>query len=156
MRTVDLLREDALAYSRNRSSSLFRALRHPGFRVGLWWRVAIDLQSKRLPGLPQLLRQRLIKSYACDLHLNVVVGGGLRMPHPIGIVVGQGTSIGRRVTLMQHATLGGNRDTVVDGRMTPVLGDDVTIGPGAGVFGPVELPAGRFVGANTVTASPSS
>ncbi|MBN7793380.1 hypothetical protein JYP47_06645 [Microbacterium esteraromaticum] len=66
------------------------------------------------------------------------------------MVVGSGVVLGSNVTLMQGCTLGGNFDRSRAGVVVPVLGDDVFVGPGAGIFGPVHISAAAIVGANVV------
>lgn len=144
------VREDAAAY---RSSSLMSAMRHPGFRLGLLWRLAIRAKANRIPVLPQAIRQFILLMFSCDLSTSVTIGGGLRMPHPIGIVVGDKVVIEASVTLMQHVTLGGNFGrTAADGRGVPILESGTFVGPSAAVLGPVRVAKGAVVGANsTVT-----
>ena len=73
------------------------------------------------------------------------------MPHPVGIVVGDSVILGARVTLMQHATLGGNfgRQSE-DGRQVPTVGMGTFLGPGAAVLGPVMIESASLVPANAV------
>jgi serine O-acetyltransferase len=66
------------------------------------------------------------------------------MPHPYGIVIERGTRIGNRVTLMQQVTLGRTEQGA------PVIEDNVCIGAGARVLGPVRVGRGATVGANAV------
>ena len=69
----------------------------------------------------------------CDIAIDVKIGGGLQLPHPVGVVIGPGVVIGRRCTIRQHATLGRG------GSGDPTVGDDVTIGIGAVIFGAVTI-----------------
>jgi serine acetyltransferase len=66
------------------------------------------------------------------------------MPHPYGIVIERGAEIGNRVTIMQQVTLGRTEAGA------PVIEDNVHIGPGARVLGPVRVGRGATVGANAV------
>jgi serine O-acetyltransferase len=69
------------------------------------------------------------------------------MPHPFGIVIDRGVSIGSRVTIMQQASIGPKRPSDPG---LPVIEDNVFIGPGAKVLGPVRVGRGATVGANAV------
>lgn len=82
--------------------------------------------------------------FNCDIYCRV--RWPIFMPHPYGIIVHSGTTIGRRVTLMQQVTLGAK-----DGRDTaPFIEDDVFIGAGAKVLGGVRIGRGATIGANAV------
>jgi serine O-acetyltransferase len=74
--------------------------------------------------------------------------------HPTGIVVGPECRIGARARIMQNATIGSDEVSHgADGAGSPVLGDDVFVGPGAAIFGAVELGDRVEVGANAVVRS---
>lgn len=98
--------------------------------------------------------RRLLLSCGADIGIEAQIGGGLRMPHPIGIVIGDKTRIGSRAYIMQGATLGGVAGKrAADGSSQPRLGDDVLIGAGARVLGPVTVGSGSIIGANAVVTS---
>lgn len=75
-----------------------------------------------------------------ELHLNMQVAGGLRLPHPTGIVVHSNAKIGPNCQLMHQVTLSG----------AVVLEGHVDIGAGAKVIGPLTIGADAEVGANAV------
>jgi serine O-acetyltransferase len=89
----------------------------------------------------------------CDFAYQADVGPGLVLYHPTGVVVGPECLIGARARIMQNATIGS--DAVAHGTNggSPVLGDDVFVGPGAAIFGAVELGDRVEVGANAVVRS---
>jgi serine O-acetyltransferase len=68
------------------------------------------------------------------------LGSPVLMPYPFGIVMERGVSLGSRVTVMQQASLSG--DVIVE--------DNVLIGPGARVIGPVRIGRGATIGPNAV------
>ena len=87
----------------------------------------------------------------CDAAYQAQVGPGLVLYHPTGVVVGPGCRIGARATLMQASTLGSDEVVVgAEHAASPVLGDDVFVGPGAVVTGPVRIGDRSQVGANSV------
>lgn len=84
-----------------------------------------------------------------DIPINTVIGGGLLLPHPNGVVIHPSTQIGPNCIIFQHATLGTNR-----GREgVPVIGGHVDIGPGACILGPVRIGDHAVIGANAVVLS---
>jgi serine O-acetyltransferase len=73
----------------------------------------------------------------CTLHEAAEIGGGLVLPHPVGVFVGRDTRIGSEVWIFQGVTLGPRID---GGRgQEPSIGSHVLIYPGAGVYGPVRV-----------------
>ena len=64
------------------------------------------------------------------------------MPHPYGIVIDAESRIGSRVTVMNHVTIS-----------AAVIGDNVVIGPGARIIGPLTIGRGATVGPNAVVTA---
>ena len=90
--------------------------------------------TRQIPVLKSLLGMLLNSAIACRIRSPIL------MPYPYGIVIERGAVIGSRVTVMQQASLLGG----------PVIEDNVCIGPGARVIGPVRIGRGATVGANAV------
>jgi serine O-acetyltransferase len=88
------------------------------------------------------------RRYSCYISLRSRIGVGLKLPHPVGIVIGQGVIIGARCTIYQHVTLGGRRIGDWRAGAYPVVGDDVTIFAGAVVVGEVNIGDRATIGAN--------
>jgi serine O-acetyltransferase len=119
--------------------ALLRLAQGAGARVGL---------------LGSLLKQLNHVLTGADLAYQAQVGPGLVLYHPTGVVLGPHCRVGVRATVMQGVTVGS--DEVVAGAAasgSPVIGDDVFIGPGAAIFGAVTLGDRVQVGANSVVAS---
>ena len=66
----------------------------------------------------------------------------------MGVVIGETAIIGNRVTLYHDVTLGGT--SLQAGKRHPTLEDEVVVGAGAQVLGPITVGAGAHVGANAV------
>ncbi|MCH2163591.1 MAG: serine acetyltransferase [Marinovum sp.] len=75
-----------------------------------------------------------------EIHLNCEIGGGLRLPHPTGIIVHPDAKIGVNAMLFHQVTLAGS----------VVLGGHVDVGAGAKIIGPVTVGHDVRIGANTV------
>ena len=88
----------------------------------------------------------------CDIAYQAQIGPGLVLYHPTGVVIGPDCRVGRNARIMQGATIGSD---AVAGRESgsPVIGEDVFVGPGAAIFGAVELGDRVQVGANSVVMS---
>jgi serine O-acetyltransferase len=83
-----------------------------------------------------------------EIHPAARIGDDFFIDHGSGVVIGETAEIGDRVTLYQGVTLGGTG--FARGKRHPTVQDDVTIGSGAKLLGPVTVGHGAKVGANTV------
>jgi serine O-acetyltransferase len=83
---------------------------------------------------------------ACDIPLNCQLGGGLLLPHPLGVVIHPQATIGPNCLIFQQVTIG----TVGDRPGAPVIGGHVDIGAGAKILGGVTIGAHARIGANAV------
>jgi len=105
--------------------------------------------SARLLQAPLLGR---LVGVVLNSRLDCRIGSPLLMPCPYGIVIERGVSLGSRVTVMHQVTIG-RKDPVVpreQGGNLAVIEDNVFIGAGAKVLGPVRIGRGATVGANAV------
>lgn len=107
--------------------------------------------SRRLGLLPlQRIAEALnILAFSASIPARAEIGEGTVCEHRgIGVVVHPGAVIGRRCRILPHAVVGGRGG---DGRTgAPRIGDDVLIGTGAKILGPVQVGDGAKVGANAV------
>ncbi len=83
-----------------------------------------------------------------EIHPAAQVGRGLFIDHGMGVVIGETAEIGDDVTLYQGVTLGGTGFAC--GKRHPTVQDNVTIGSGAKLLGPITVGHGSKIGANTV------
>ena len=83
-----------------------------------------------------------------EIHPGAMIGERLFIDHGMGIVIGETAEIGDGVTLYHGVTLGGT--TWNKGKRHPTLGDDVVVGAGAKILGPVTVGDGAAVGSNAV------
>lgn len=144
--TLDDVRADLRRHGvAGRIPALKALLFNLSFQVVLSYRLHRYLAGRRflrLSLLQILLSRWQVASGNCQLSPRAEIGGGLLLPHPIGVVIGSGCRLGSGVTLYQGVTLG------ADARARyPSLGDGVTVYANACVVGGVELGAGSVVGA---------
>jgi serine O-acetyltransferase len=152
----ELIAQDAQVLGRNRISVFFCLVALLGlnkFSAVFLYRVASALSHKGFPfSALASLATRLNSIYnSCELSPHAVIGPGLHIPHPIGIVAGP-IRAGRNLTLMQNASLA-LRDRSLpyeDHNNYPCLGDNVTVGPGAVLLGGVAVGDDVLIGANAV------
>jgi serine O-acetyltransferase len=86
-----------------------------------------------------------------EIHPGARIGDGFFIDHGAGVVIGETTEIGSRVTIYQGVTLGGTG--FQRGKRPPTIEDNVTIGSGAKLLGPITVGHGSKVGANTVVVT---
>ena len=121
----------------------------PGFVAITWWRAAKRLRESGRPGraLSWIILRRCLMNRGCYISLLAEIGPGLNLPHPTGIVIGDGVRIGRASTIYQNVTLGrhsANRPGY------PVLGDGATVYAGAVIIGAIAIGDGAVIAANSV------
>lgn len=96
---------------------------------------------------------KLRREFGCFVQPGAIIGPGLRLPHPNGIVIGKGARIGAGCTLYHQVTLGGARSGDYHADRYPHLGDEVTVFSGAKLIGAIQVGDGAIVGANAVVTS---
>jgi len=122
-----------------------------GFRAAFLYRVAHWARQRSVPAVGPLLDRWIRRSCHIDFCSLADVGPGLYLPHPVGIVIGSGVRIGRNCHILQGVTLGGaGGKSRADGTTQPRVGDNVLIGAGAKILGPVDIGNGVRIGANAV------
>ncbi len=124
------------------------ALVNPRFLPVFIFRISSMLWSWKLGGLSKLVALANQILFGCDIARGTRIGGGLYMPHPNGIVVGEYVVIGRNCIIHQGVTLGARGE---DHELAnPRIGDEVEIGTGAKVLGKVQIGDYARIGANAV------
>jgi serine O-acetyltransferase len=83
----------------------------------------------------------------CYISPKAKIGGGLYLPHPIGVVVGDKVVIGRRARIYQGVTLGSR---ATGDNAYPVLSDFVTVFPNSVIVGSIKLGSSVTVGAGSI------
>jgi serine O-acetyltransferase len=119
-----------------------------GVQALLAHRVAHALHEADVPLLPGGIAYLSRAVTGVEIHPAAKIGPELFIDHGAGVVIGETAEIGRRVTLYQGVTLGGTG--FQPGKRHPTLGDNVTVGSGAKLLGPIAVGDGAKVGANTV------
>ncbi|MBE6553913.1 MAG: serine O-acetyltransferase [Ruminococcaceae bacterium] len=87
-----------------------------------------------------------------EIHPAAVIGKGFFIDHGMGVVIGETAEIGDNCTIYQGVTLGGTGKDV--GKRHPTLGDNVMVGAGAKVLGPVKIGSNSKIAANAVVLHP--
>lgn len=83
-----------------------------------------------------------------EIHPGATIGRRVFIDHGMGVVIGETAVVGDDVTIYHGVTLGGK--SLGNGKRHPTLGENVVVGAGAQVLGPVIVGAGSVIGANAV------
>jgi serine O-acetyltransferase len=119
-----------------------------GVQALLAHRVAHALAEAGVPFVPRLLAYLTRSVTGVEIHPAARIGREFFVDHGSGVVIGETAEIGERVTLYQGVTLGGTG--FQRGKRHPTLGNNVTVGSGAKLLGPIAVGDGAKIGANTV------
>jgi serine O-acetyltransferase len=119
-----------------------------GVQALLAHRVAHALWETDVPLLPRTIAYVSRSVTGVEIHPAARIGSDFFIDHGSGVVIGETAEIGDRVTLYQGVTLGGTG--FARGKRHPTLEDNVTVGSGAKLLGPVTVGRSAKVGANTV------
>ena len=123
-------------------------LLYPSFWAMLMYRPAHVFYKHRLFFLARLISQLARLLTGIEIHPGAVIGEGMFIDHGMGVVIGETCEIGSNVTIYQGVTLGGTGKDV--GKRHPTVGDNVMIGSGAKVLGPIVIGSNSKVGAGSV------
>lgn len=119
-----------------------------GVHALLAHRVAHALRQAGVPAVPQILAFLARSRTGIEIHPAAQIGRGMFIDHGSGVVIGETAEIGDNVTIYQGVTLGGTGFQA--GKRHPTVGNDVVIGSGAKLLGPITVGDGAKIGANTV------
>ena len=120
----------------------------PGVHALLAHRVAHALYGAGVPLLPRMIATVARSVTGIEIHPAARIGQGFFIDHGMGVVIGETAEIGADVTLYQGVTLGGTG--FATGKRHPTVQDNVTIGSGAKLLGPITVGHGAKIGANSV------
>ena len=123
-------------------------LLYPGFHILVYHRIAHWLYQHKRFFLARWVSQHGRRRTGIEIHPGATIGKCLFIDHGMGIVFGETTEIGDNCTVYHGVTLGGTgKDT---GKRHPTLGNNVLIGAGTKVLGPVYIGDNSRIGAGSV------
>jgi serine O-acetyltransferase len=121
---------------------------YPGVHALLSHRISHALYRAQVPVVPRAIAYTSRMATGIEIHPAARIGSEFFIDHGTGVVIGETAEIGDRVTLFQGVTLGGTG--FATGKRHPTVQDNVTIGSGAKLLGPITIGHGAKVGANSV------
>ena len=121
---------------------------YPGVKAIRMHRRANFYYRHKLHFLARYVSQKAVRKTGIEIHPGATIGRRLVIDHGTGIVIGETTEIGDDVTIYQGVTLGGTGKDV--GKRHPTVGNNVMIGAGAKVLGPIKIGDNTTIAAGSV------
>ncbi|KAK9129247.1 hypothetical protein Sjap_009734 [Stephania japonica] len=112
------------------------------------YRVAHVLWNKGRTVMALALQSRMSEVFGVDIHPAAKIGDGILLDHATGVVIGETTIVGNRVSLMQGVTLGGTGKETGDRH--PKIGEGALIGASATILGNIRIGEGAMIAAGSL------
>lgn len=123
-------------------------LLYPCVHALISYRISHFLYCKKLFFLARSVSQVSRFFTGIEIHPGAKIGKGLCIDHGMGVVIGETAEIGDNVLIYHGVTLGGTGKD--KGKRHPTVGNNVIIGSGAKVLGPIHIGDGAKIGSNAV------
>jgi len=136
-------------------SKLSVILTYPGVKAVFFHRIANFFSIAKLDLIARIISQFSRFLTGIEIHPRAKIGENLFIDHGMGVVIGETSEIGDNVTIYHMVTLGGispsiNSNDQRGSKRHPTLMDNVVVGSGAQVLGPVVVGKNAKIGANAV------
>ena len=136
-------------------SVLSIVLTYPGVKAVFFHKFAHLFHVAGFDLIARIISQTIRFFTGIEIHPGAKIGKNLLIDHGMGVVIGETSEIGDNVTIYHAVTLGGSSPSIDSERQRhekrhPTIGNDVVIGSGAQVIGPVNVGNGARIAANAV------
>lgn len=121
---------------------------YPCINALIHYRISHALYGKKLFFLARVVSQFARFITGIEIHPGAKIGKGLFIDHGMGVVIGETAEVGDNVTLYHGVTLGGTGKE--KGKRHPTLGNNIFVGTGAKILGPIYIGNNSKIGANSV------
>ena len=130
-------------------------LTYPGVKAVFLHRVSHFFHLAGFELVSRIISQITRFFTGVEIHPGAKIGKNLFIDHGMGVVIGETSEIGDNVTIYHAVTLGGSSPSIDSERQRhekrhPTIGDDVVIGSGAQIIGPVKIGNNARIAANAV------
>ena len=130
-------------------------LTYPGVKALFFHRIANFFSKAKFDLIARLISQLSRFFTGIEIHPRAEIGKNFFIDHGMGVVIGETSEIGDNVTIYHAATLGGispsiKSDEQRDVKRHPTLKNNVVVGSGAQVLGPIIVGENAKIGANAV------
>ena len=136
-------------------SKISVVLTYPGAKAVFLHRIANFFAVAKFDLIARIISQFCRFMTGIEIHPKAKIGKNLFIDHGMGVVIGETSDIGDNVTIYHMATLGGispsiNSDDQRETKRHPTLQDNVVVGSGAQILGPITIGKNAKIGANAV------
>ena len=136
-------------------SKLSVVLTYPGVKAVLFHQLAHFFSVAKFDLIARIISQSSRFLTGIEIHPKAKIGKNLFIDHGMGVVIGETSEIGNNVTIYHGVTLGGispsiDSDKQRDVKRHPTLKNNVVVGSGAQILGPVTVGENAKIGANSV------
>lgn len=155
---IPLLEDLLVAYQKDPALHGLHALEVVLYQ-GLWaiwcYRLAHVLWRANVPLVPRLISQIVRAMTAIEIHPGAAIGRRCFIDHGAGVVIGETAVVGNDVMLYHGVTLGarGWWKDAKGAKRHPTIGDNVTLGVGCSILGPVTVGDDSRIGAHALVVS---
>ena len=130
-------------------------LTYPGVKAVFFHKVSHFFHLAGFELIGRIISQITRFFTGVEIHPGAKIGKNLFIDHGMGVVIGETSEIGNNVTIYHAVTLGGSSPSIDSERQRhekrhPTIGDDVVIGSGAQIIGPVKVGNNARIAANAV------
>ena len=136
-------------------SKLSLILTYPGVKAIFFHKVANFFAIAKFDLLARIISQFSRFLTGIEIHPKAKIGKNLFIDHGMGVVIGETSEIGDNVTIYHNVTLGGiapsiNSNDQRDMKRHPSLEDNVVVGSGSQILGPITIGRNSLIGSNSV------
>ena len=136
-------------------SKLSIILTYPGIKAVFFYKIANFFAIAKFDLVARMISQFARFLTGIEIHPKAKIGKNLFIDHGMGVVIGETSDIGNNVTIYHNVTLGGispsiNSNEQRDVKRHPTLEDNVVVGSGAQILGPITIGKNSLIGSNAV------
>jgi serine O-acetyltransferase len=133
-------------------------LTYPGVKAVFFHKIAHFFYLAGFDLVARIISQSTRFFTGIEIHPGAKIGNNLFIDHGMGVVIGETSEIGENVTIYHAVTLGGiapsiNSDTQRNEKRHPTIGNEVVIGSGAQIIGPIKIGKCARIAANAVVVN---
>ena len=130
-------------------------LTYPGVKAVFFHQVSNFFYKAGFDLIARIISQTIRFFTGIEIHPGAKIGKNLFIDHGMGVVIGETSEIGDNVTIYHNVTLGGSSPSIDSERQRhekrhPTIGNDVVIGSGAQIIGPIKVGNNARIAANAV------